>query len=350
MKKFIFITLASAGLLAAAFLLPIALEHRGFFMYQGDIFTSDKNALYQKELLSLVKQDPRKAFKRFREILSKEPIAHNTCHGIAHKMGHAAYETFGFKKAMQFQDGVCGGGYIHGIIESRFGLLQEKEILDALPNICTNGDGSCYHGIGHGLMIATKLNVDASLHYCDLLPSNGPKNCYEGAWMHVFDREETGLHDAEVLSPNSNDQSKQDFKNTNIEYCKVVEKKYKTSCYFYLPRIYAHIDEEPFTIFSSLCLNVEKDFQNICAVGVGHTLMKYHIANPNISFTRCAGFNSSDLVESCKEGGALYFFFDSLSGLNIKHSSVEQKEICNIFTHVSDQVICKKVSGYKEAL
>jgi hypothetical protein len=308
--------------------------------------TSPTHAAYQTEILDLVKSDPRKAFTRFREILQTTPLAHNTCHGIAHQMGHEAFESFGFQKAMAYQDAICGGGYIHGIIEARFGLLQEKDIMNQLPTICDEGNGACYHGIGHGLMIATKLNITTSLTYCDVLPGLGRRNCYDGVWMHIFDLEETGLHEV-ADAPSVNDEG---FRAKMLAFCKNAGTAYKTSCYFYLPRIYAHFDETPFEVYAKLCGEVEDGYSAACAAGVGHSLMKYHIDNPSITFARCSGFVASDMVAACKEGGSLYYLYDKITTATVAPTKTEQAQLCNIFTDPKDMAVCKKVNLYRESL
>lgn len=331
------------GILAiGSLIIPFIYEHRGFISYQYDIATSKQYSSYQDELIELVRHDPPAAFHRYREILAATPIAHNTCHGIAHKMGHEAFETFGFSKAMSYQDGICGGGYIHGIIESRFGLLQEKDIIEQLPAICPIGDGSCYHGIGHGLMIATKLNTPASLSYCNLLPIVGRRNCFDGVWMHVFDLEETGMHDTTSTTLNT------DLSTTAPTYCINTKTPYKTSCYFYLPRIYAHQKEVSFTYYQDLCESVETNYMSTCAAGTGHSLMKYHIDHPPTALNTCKNFTNMTLSDACIEGGILYYFFDIESMQQTTLTNEESEHLCNTtFSDPIQHTLCKKVAVYR---
>lgn len=339
-------SIACLALTLVVFLLRIAYEHRGFFSYHYDILTSKEHASYQKELLDLIKENPPQAFQRFKEILQDTPIAHNTCHGIAHQTGHTAFETYGFQKAMAYQNGLCGGGYIHGIIEARFGLLQEKDLISQVPTICDAGNNSCYHGIGHGLMIATKLNIETSLSYCDLLTGVGKRNCYDGVWMHIFDLEETGIHE-KIDSLAANDETLQ---TTMIAMCQNAKEAYKTSCYFYLPRVYAHVEEVSFDHYKTLCDRVEDAYKTVCAAGAGHSLMKYHIDNPPVTFGRCDNFPTADLVNACKEGGALYYLFDKETMTIIKPTRAELDQYCAAFTDEEDIKICKKVNMYRDSL
>ena len=333
-KKIALVIAAVASLAIIINLLKLAYEHRGFFVYHYQLLTSKNYTTYQNELLELTKTSPREAFKRYREILKIDPLSYNTCHGIAHQMGHTAYESLGFQKAMQFQDALCGGGYIHGIIEARFGLLQESEILKEVATICDEDNRPCYHGIGHGLMVATKLNIGQSLRYCDRLPELGRRNCYDGVWMHRFDLEESGARE----TPSAVTKPDQQATENDLSLCLQTPKAYKSSCYFYLPRIFAHAQELDFNDFASLCNAVEPDGQIACAAGTGHAVMKYHIAEPEISMNRCLGFESAPLKNACKEGSALYYLFAA---------EAPTESPCLNFTNEQDRAICRKVDAYR---
>lgn len=324
-------------LVVAGWLTKTAYEHRGFFAYKYSILTSKKYAAYQDTLIDLVKEDPKQAFITFREILATDPFSYNSCHGIAHQMGHVAYETFGFQTAMSYQDALCGAGYIHGIVEARFGALQEKEIFSQVATICDEGNKSCYHGIGHGLMVATKLNISQSLAFCDGLPALGRRNCYDGVWMHIFDLEESGaphdVGDATALPDSVVVEQRRLL-------CETTQDEYKTSCYFYLPRIYAHAYEAPFQTVVSLCNKVEKDFNVVCAAGVGHMSMKYHVGDPMAAINMCGGFSTAELSSACKEGGFLYYLFSA-------EAVEDSTSVCDSFFQAQDQKMCRKVDQYR---
>lgn len=342
-KKILLVNLLVLVIILSAWMAKIAYEHRGVFEYKFNLLVSDEYSSYQNELIELSSKNPEQAFIRFREILNENPLSYNTCHGIAHQMGHETYDAFGFQKAMEVQNALCGAGYVHGVIEGRFGLLREKDILDELPTLCEKGNKSCYHGIGHGLMIATNLNVSKSPAYCDLIPGVGARNCYDGAWMHIFDLEESGAREIieGPIQPTS------DFVTESVSLCATTSEIYRTSCYFYLPRIYAHYEETVFEEYRSLCENVEHDYQIVCAAGSGHSVMKYHIVDPNASINRCNAYNTKELVLACKEGGFLYYLFAAetasleLIDLDIK---------CEEFANIEDKKVCLKVNAYRGEL
>lgn len=328
--------------ITAAYLLTVAYQHRGFFAYHYALLASPRVAAVQDELVALVQTDPTRAFAAFRAHLAEEPLSYNSCHGVAHQMGHEAYEALGFAGAMAVQDGLCGGGYIHGVIEGRFGLLQERDILAVLPELCEKDALSCYHGVGHGLMIATRLNQRTSLAYCDRLPGLGARNCYDGVWMHIFDLEESGAR--VVGTPQEVDPAQVQ---EQAALCAKADTPYKASCYFYLPRVYAHQNELAFTSYAALCQTVEADFQIACAAGTGHARMKYHMSDPVTALSDCEGYTSSTMRAGCREGGMLYYLFSTESSAT---GPIDLGKVCEQLTRAEDRAVCQQVRGYRDRL
>lgn len=317
-KYFIFfsVTLFTVAILATVF------KFSGFFLYQIDLLTSADKRATQRELIDLIETKPEQAFPRFRQILQEAPMARNSCHGIAHHMGHHAYEAYGFDGAMQYQDGLCGGGYIHGVIEGRFGALQEDELLGVLPTACQGlPTESCFHGVGHGLMIALNNDTTDALTACDQVVKNGRSDCYDGVFMQIFDDEETGLNKRKALAQRSPD------------LCAEVGGEYKESCYFYLPRMYK---VENSTNIVYVCEGLAGKNSVVCAMGAGHSFMKYSIGDPAKALSQCQDFKSINEQQACINGAMKYFVFDSMSSGAV----AEKVSMCDIFD-VNNQSACK---------
>jgi hypothetical protein len=317
-------------------------------LVEMDISTPGANvfATKEEELLALVVIHPYKAFTRLREMLVAEPELYNECHGIVHQLGHEAFEVFGFQDAMRMQDALCGGGYVHGIIEARFGMLNETQILGVLPSLCEEGNSACFHGLGHGLMITTYLDTDASLAYCDLLADDGRSDCYDGVWMHIFDLEESGSHD---LSQQQVAMSQQDIEDY-ASRCYGANSRYKTNCYFYLPRILAHNEQVEFMAYRNICENVEDAYRLTCSAGSGHSVMKYNIATPNDAVQLCESYTTSGMLGACKEGAFVYYLFaGGLSAIQTPSLPGNQDK-CDVFTGDADRALCNRVDGYRESL
>jgi len=332
--------LLSLVLLVVACAAIFAYQHKGFFEYRYALLTSDDLVSYQDELVGLASSDPSLAFSRFNEILTDDPLSYNSCHGLAHQMGHATYEALGFEDAMGAQNALCGGGYIHGVLEAHFGLLQEDALLRSVTDLCSPGANSCYHGIGHGLMIALTLDVEKSLSYCDLLPGVGARNCYDGVWMHIFDLEESGVPKESDLYFSSSEGE------AAMALCQNQDDIYKSSCYFYLPRILAHHDELAFSNSIELCDVVEDDYQVACSAGTGHSNMKYHIADPNDSLRACEDYSSDLLIQACKEGALLYYLYSIETSADVESF----EDACMLFEGTGDREVCEHVRGYRKEL
>jgi len=344
MKKQTKISLSVLTLLGLILVVYLAIQNWGFFVYNYNVTVSEEIASYRDTVVDLSKTDPAQAFVAFKKILEEDSLSYNNCHGIAHEMGHEVYEHFGFEKAMEVQNTLCGGGYIHGVIEGRFGVMQEKDILEELPKLCADGSLTCYHGIGHGLMITTDLDIPTSLAYCDRLPGKvSARNCYDGVWMHIFDLEESGVREIVDLSTALTPETIA----TSVGLCAGTGVTYKSSCYFYLPRIFAHHAELPFQRYVDTCSKVEKDFRVACAAGSGHSIMKYHINDPNTSMNSCEGYGTAELVRGCKEGGSLYYLYNTETSSD---EPVDLREVCEGFVTEANKEICLNVVKYRGVL
>ena len=80
------------------------------------------------------------------------------CHAISHDLGHAALEQAGGRvgDALTDRDDVCGGGFTHGVIEQA--LAESADPQTAMLTVCAPmQDGSCWHGVGHGLMFGERV-------------------------------------------------------------------------------------------------------------------------------------------------------------------------------------------------
>ncbi len=266
-----------------------------------------ENISYAAALLALMKTDPVTTFSAYRDVLAADPSAYNDCHAVAHQLGHVAYETYGFAKAMSYQDAICGGGFIHGIVEAKFGEMDEVDLLQEIATTCdaATDEENCVHGVGHGLMLVTYLDVDRSLSYCDLFDASVRHHCFDGVWMHVFDQEESGVAHADTMVLTDS------YIQSSQARCVATADVYKDSCYFYLPRIFAHDAERTFYDLVSLCGSVERIGRFACAAGAGHSTMKYHIADPVAVYSSCEVFDDETLIEACHDGASRYYLHAS---------------------------------------
>lgn len=223
------------------------------------------------------------------------------CHAISHDLGHQALQLAGGKpgKALTVRNDVCGGGFTHGVIEDALGSSEDP--ARALLKICApEQDGSCFHGVGHGVMFATGLDVAKSLDLCDLAPREILSvRCGEGVFMQLFSADVAGGHAAEK---GANPQTVATARAT----CTQVRIPYSGSCWFYTPTLWLAEHADDFTGAMQWCADAPSDFgQQLCAKGVGSRTIKYHPDDPAIGAAVCA--DSGQLVNSCLAGMGSYW-------------------------------------------
>ncbi len=257
-------------------------------------------------LLATLHSNPDALFIEYAAYLDTHPDRIKWCHGILHRIGHEAVEELGWEKTMTIAKPLCGGGFIHGSIEARFGLmsvLSPSSVQSEIFAACgTPANELCYHGIGHGLMVLYKNDERASLGACKKTELPGRMDCYDGIFMHIFDAEETGV-------PKENPRREE-----GAAFCQSVTDEQKISCYFYLPRLFAN----SITMVENaveICNTIETVWQQkICVQGAGHMFLKYLLPDRAAAMNACTSFTKS-MHETCFEGAKMYSILQENTGL-----------------------------------
>lgn len=223
------------------------------------------------------------------------------CHAIAHDLGHQALERAGGKpgKALTVRNDVCGGGFTHGVIEDA--LATSKDPARDLLRICApKQDGSCFHGVGHGVMFATGLDVGKSLGLCDLAPSERLSvRCGEGVFMQLFSADVAGGHAA---GKGANAETLDTARGT----CTGIRMPYAGACWFYTPTLWLAERPDDFSGAMEWCAQAPSSFgRELCAKGVGSRTIKYHPDDPTLGARVCA--EAGDLTDSCLTGMGSYW-------------------------------------------
>lgn len=132
--------------------------------------------------------------------LAADDTIFSSCHELTHYVGQAAYAKYG-SYSQAFQDGVhvCYGGFYHGVMEGYF--MDEssdlmpfsvQKVAQVVPSLCGEIQdhpnqmlfSECLHGLGHGLMFLTDMQLPIALDLCDELDGDNKRaGCYQGVFM-----------------------------------------------------------------------------------------------------------------------------------------------------------------------
>lgn len=242
--------------------------------------TKESQRATRDELIALLDpKDTNSVFVLVDAIEGNQALSRD-CHDIAHDLGHRAYEMFGFSGAMTFNnpdrlshtsvDDMCAGGYMHGILEEVF--LHQPELEKNPGAICVSipedNRGSCFHGVGHGLMFVHKRDAAASLSVCrELGEMMDMVRCFEGVWMELFwgntdhaGAGSLGWTESKPLAP-----------------CISAAGDEKPACFLYAHLGYLRTHPRNFTGAIGLCTasGLSNSDTNFCLKGIGITMMKH---------------------------------------------------------------------------
>lgn len=249
---------------------------------------------------------PAAALRTLERRIRKVPALEGVCHPIAHELGHEAVEMAGggiagAQAALKARDDVCGGGYTHGAIEAALG--ESKHPARDLLRICAPAnDGSCFHGVGHGLMFATSMDVDRSLTLCDRSPTATlAARCGEGVFMQLFSADLSAGHTGDGgLTAAAEDPA------VAAEVCRGTRSPYVANCWFYAPTVWLASAPDDFAGAMAWCRSEARGSgRQMCARGVGSRAVKYHPDDLMIGATVCA--SAPGVRDSCFEGMGSYW-------------------------------------------
>ena len=227
--------------------------------------------------------------------MENDPELMTQCHDQVHVVGHMAYEYLQ-EDAYQYADPMCGGGYLHGVLEKAF-AINGLSYLETVVH--TNCDGevteSCLHGVGHGIQQLTN-DVSQSIQICEQIGTED-LDCYEGVFMEQF--EGTPLAVGATVTESI------------LNLCAKSPLGAQKSCYFYLPRI---LGQAPAMSIVELCEEkLTSEDSLVCAEGSGVFFMKQTSGfRAQVAKDYCDSYQAEALVNSCLRGVVAY---ESYGGL-----------------------------------
>jgi hypothetical protein len=150
-------------------------------------------------------------------------------HQMAHVVGRETAKDYGSNfKAFDLCPITFNYGCSHGFFE--YVLARTDTPKQAATTICESLSGSnhfltagfsCYHGVGHGIMMAEAYNVSNSLKACNTMPkASAQDGCWQGVFMENVNAGMTGRALPGVFK-----------KSDPLSPCDKVENRYKHECY-----------------------------------------------------------------------------------------------------------------------
>jgi hypothetical protein len=187
-------------------------------------------------------------------------------HNLAHGVGRRAAERFGVNlQAFTLCPNTFNYGCPHGYFEEVLGRAGTAE--EAAGTICESLAGSpvgtarfsCYHGVGHGVLMAEAYDLEGSLATCNTL---GDATAQEGCWQGVFMENVNGALRGEAR--------KGVFDRAHpLEPCAVVEARYAHQCFINHAGWLLHVSGSDLGRAARACLAAAPDYVSVCMESLG---------------------------------------------------------------------------------
>ena len=126
------------------------------------------------------------------------------CHPIAHKIGAGGLLHFKGDVGKAFADGsaTCGSGYYHGLLQWKLAGVRADQVAGVASTVCKDPNieanafiyYQCNHGLGHGLMLYTGLDLPQALDYCHKLQTEDDSVMCSGGVFMENQSSSFGLH------------------------------------------------------------------------------------------------------------------------------------------------------------
>jgi len=147
---------------------------------------------------------PKKALEELDKLSATNGTVAADCHPIAHKIGAGGLLYFKGDVGKAFADGsaTCGSGYYHGLLQWKLAGVAANQVASIASTVCKDPNieanafiyYQCNHGLGHGLMLYTGLDLPRALDYCHKLQTEDDSVMCSGGVFMENQSSSFGLH------------------------------------------------------------------------------------------------------------------------------------------------------------
>lgn len=215
-------------------------------------------------------QGPRAALRELAADMAANPDVERGCHPIAHTIGSAALarQKGDIGRTFAAGDSTCWSGYYHGILERALLDADSDALLRAkVRSVCAGVlrdeprfiSYQCVHGLGHGLMINTGLDLPRSLRQCEGLATEWEQiSCDGGVFMENFNTSygvtSRYVRDDDLLYP-----------------CNAIAKRHKLYCYLQITDRLLGQTGYDWQQAARLCAGAERAWRGTCFQSYGRS-------------------------------------------------------------------------------
>lgn len=210
---------------------------------------------------------PQAAFSVLDNLLAEEKVSRSVDnHQLAHEIGRQTAKTYGYngQSFLLCPMSAYNGGCQHGFFENALGKSQNSK--EAIELVCGSLDNSysskfrfyCYHGVGHGVMMAQAYDLEKSLDICNSIGTNGQNGCWQGVFMENVNSIMKGQAKEGVFS-----------RTDPLAPCSKVEEKYRHECFINHAGFLAGFFKMDLSLASKSCLSAPPNNINACLQSLG---------------------------------------------------------------------------------
>jgi len=277
-------------------------------------FLSRDYAEQKRVMQDKIASDPKAAWEYLKSAFIVDGKVIGNAHQFAHLVGNGIYRTLGLA-GIAICDNAFAYGCYHGVTEAM--LLDvgpekipeiEKNCIVVLDQQQKHDYTGCIHGVGHGLLTWSGLNIKKALNGCDLFSRQYRPYCYDGAFMEYAD----SLPKAAALPKNP------------WELCDGLNEQYRFNCARYQSLLFVNVFGLSLPRSADACrLAQEENIRYACLGTIGHMIAQQERASKEKILTRCGELYKEEGYAMCVTYGAQELRFQ-----NYDNSERVARELC----------------------